>query len=474
MSFDSFRDPSNELNNLINQFESLKLGQFTYLEEEAFEMLIDHFIEKEESNNAVCAADFGLEQHAQSSRLMIKKADVLLVMNKPEEALYILEKSYLFDRSDPSYFILKTEALLALDRQEEAASLLESALDYFEGSEKIELLFELTDVYDDYQDFDKVFDCLKFILEIQPTNEEALYRICFWTDMTGRNEEGIRLHQTIIDDYPYCTLAWFNLGSAYQGIKLYEKSIDAYQYAVAIDEKFDYAYRNMADANIRLRKYREAIESLLIVSELSRPESIILEAIGHCYDKLGNPAQARFYYKKAYHVEPEDAMMLLKIANTYMNQLNWDQAIKYLEQAIKKYPHQPEFNLAIGRCFLQLSKYEEAIQYLGVAVRVRPKNMGGWVELLNCFYKSALFEEGYNCAAVAFEQTHAKPIFVYYKAAFLIAMGMQKQGLLYLEAAMKANPKLINKFLDIDPAHLQSSVIIELISRYKRNKSRSR
>ena len=86
------------------------------------------------------------------------------------------------------------------------------------GDEKIELLFELADVYDDYENFEKVFDCLKMILKQEPTNEEALYKICFWTDFTGRNEEGIKLHQKIIDDYPFSELAWFNLAAAYQGI----------------------------------------------------------------------------------------------------------------------------------------------------------------------------------------------------------------------------------------------------------------
>ncbi|MEB3059476.1 hypothetical protein, partial [Parvimonas sp. D9] len=83
-----------------------------------------------------------------------------------------------------------------------------------------------------------VFDCLKLILEEDPSNEEALYKICFWTDFTGRNEESIRLHQQIIEEQPFSELAWFNLAAAYQGLKLYEKAIDAYQYAVAIDEKF--------------------------------------------------------------------------------------------------------------------------------------------------------------------------------------------------------------------------------------------
>ena len=42
------------------------------------------------------------------------------------------------------------------------------------------------------------------------------------------------------------------VAASYQGLKLYEKAIDAYQYAIVIDEKFDYAYRNMGDAFLRL------------------------------------------------------------------------------------------------------------------------------------------------------------------------------------------------------------------------------
>ena len=97
-------------------------------------------------------------------RLLIKKADILLSLRRYNDALKILEQAELFDSSDINLYILKTDAYLALDQQEKAVELLEKALHSFEGEEKIELLFELADVYDDYEEFDKVFDCLKLIL----------------------------------------------------------------------------------------------------------------------------------------------------------------------------------------------------------------------------------------------------------------------------------------------------------------------
>ncbi len=279
MSENYYREDKDELRELLNQYENLRTGrQHTFLEEEAFERIIDHYDEKDQLSKAMEAAEIGIEQFPFSSVLLIKLADLLLASRKYSDALEILEKAELFDSNDINLFILKTDAYLALDQQLKAVELLEAALLQFEGEERIELLFELADVYDDYEEFDKVFDCLKLILEDDPTNEEALYKICFWTDFTGRNEESILLHTQIIDEYPYSELAWFNLGAAYQGLKLFEKAIDSYLYAVTIDEKFDYAYRNMGDAYLRLRKFKEAIEVLERVLELSRPEDVIYHA----------------------------------------------------------------------------------------------------------------------------------------------------------------------------------------------------
>jgi tetratricopeptide (TPR) repeat protein len=473
MSKNPYRQDREELKELLQQFANLKAGKTnSFIEEDGFERIIDYYDEKEQFPQALEAVEAGIDQYPYSAALLIKKADLLISLRRYKESLYILEQAELLDSTDSSLYILKTDAYLALDMQEKAASLLEAAIETFEGEEKIDLLFELADVYDDYENFEKVFDCLKLILEQDPANEEALYKICFWTDFTGRNEEGIKLHQAIIEEIPFNELAWFNLGAAYQGLKLYEKSIDAYQYAVAIDEKFDYAYRNMGDAYMKLRKYKDAIEVLEKVLELTRPEAVIYEAIGHCHDKLANYAQARFHYKKASHLNPEDSQLHYKVACTYMNEGTWNNAIKSLESALKTHLMQPEYNLALGRCYMQLGNIDEAITYLGNVVRIRPKNVTGWTELLKCLYLGHLFDEGLEYAQFALEQTDSKPIFIYFKSMFLFAAGKSKEALICLENGMAINPKLIKQFIEINPSILQQQQVVEMIARYKKKKSR--
>jgi len=472
MKENPYHQDKEDMRELVKQFQNLKAGRsHSFIDEEAFEKIIDYFDDVEDFTQALEAAEIGTEQFPYSSSLLIKKADLLIATRQYKEALRILDHVELLDSNDINLYILKTDAYLALDQQEKAVVLLENALKLFDGEERLELLFELADVYDDYEEFDKIFDCLKLILEQDPNNEEALYKICFWTDFTGRNEESIRLHQNIIDEYPYSELAWFNLAAAFQGLKLYEKSVDAYKYAVAIDEKFDYAYRNMGDAFIRMRKYRDAIEALEKVLELSRPEDVIYEAIGHCYDRLKNFAQARFYYRKASHLNQEDSKLHFKIACTYINESQWTTAIKHLETALQVHRLQPEYNLAMGECKMQLGNYKEAIQYFSNVVRQRPRNVSGWEALIRCLYYGEFYDEALEQVNAASKMTDNKPVFLYYLSAVHFAMGKTKEGLLQLEKAMDKSPKLLKKLIELNPALLRHQSVVDIVARFKRNKS---
>src|SRR3984957_2329048 len=472
MQENPYHQDREEMKDLLKQYQDLKNGRHhSFLEEEAFERIIDYFDDTEDLTQAIEAVELGIEQYPYSSALMVKKADLMIATRRYHEALTILEQVELLDGSDINLYILKTDAYLALDQPQKAATLLESALLHFEGDERIELLFELADVYDDYEEFDKIFDCLKLILEQEPSNEEALYKICFSTDFTGRNEESIRLHQEIIDEKPYNELAWFNLAAAYQGLKLYEKAVDAYKFALAIDEKFDYAYRNMGDAYIRLRKYRDAMESLETVLELSRPEDVFFEAIGHCYDKLDNYAQARFYYRKASHLNPNDSNLYDKLAYTYINEEQWSQTVKQLEAAMRIHAMQPEYNLAMGECKMQLGEFKEAIQFFSNVVRIRPRNISSWEALIRCLYNAEYFEEALEQVESAIRITGGKPLFVFYLAAVLFALGRSKDGLLQLENAMAKAPGLLKKLLELNPVILQYQPVVDIIARYKKNKS---
>lgn len=468
MKDNPYRQEREEMNELLRQYSDFKTGKkFNFIEEESFQRLIDYFDENDNLPSALEAVNFAIEQFPYSSSLFVRKADILIATQNYHEGLAVLAKAEVLDSNDINLYILKTDAYLALDYQEKAAALLEEAIIVFGGADKIELLFELADVYDDYEDFEKVFNCLKLVLEQDPSNEEALYKICFWADYTGKNEESIKIHQDIIEEYPYSHLAWFNLGTAYQGLKLYEKAVDSYQYAIAIDEKFDYAYRNLGDAYLQMKRYRDAIEALQKVLELSMPEEVIYEAIGYCYDKLKNPAQARFNYKKAVHLNSAESRLYYKIAGTYMQEGYWENAVKNLENAMNINRSQPDYHFSIALCFIELGRIKDAVIHFTHFIKARPKNVKGWKELIKCLYEAEYFEEALEQVYNAQKNTDHKPLFSYYKSAILFEMGKSKEALLQLQLAIGDAPGLVKQFIQLNPALLQHPAVSDMISKNK-------
>lgn len=464
-----FRDENEHIKELVKQYEDIKTGRgYTFLDAEAYEVIIDYYHDISDFANATEAADTGILQFPFSAELLIKKADLLIATQQYNDALNLLETASLLNSTDIYLYVLKLDALLYLEEDEKANAVFLEALNLFEGEEKVELLNELTDLFDEHEEFDKLFECLLMILKDDPTNEEALYKICFWTDFTGRNEESIRLHLQIIDEYPYCELAWFNLGAAYQGIKLYEKAVDAYLYALAIDDKFDFAYRNIGDAYIRLRKYKEAIEVLNKVLELSIPEDMIYEALGYCYERLGNYVQARIHYRKASLMSPDDSKLYFKIAATYLEEGVWSFATKELEKALAIHPGFPDYNLAMGECKMELGDIREAIKHLTVFVNARPRSSSGWELLIKCLYRAGYYEEALEQVESARLSTGNKPVFNFYKAGILLAMGQTKQALLVLEAAMAEAPKLLKKLVDLNGTILQHQQVVDVVARFKK------
>ena len=64
-----------------------------------------------------------------------------------------------------------------------------------------------------------------------------------------------------------------------------------------------------------------------------------------------------------------------------------------------------------------------------------------------------------------------KPLLHFYNSAILFAMGKNKTALIQLERAMDKAPRLLKKFVELNPSILQNQQVVDLIARFKRNKS---
>jgi len=251
------------MDELLQRYEDVKQGHaVSMMDEEDFERIVEYYFQNSNEEQALLACEIARTYYPFSASILLMKAEILTQAQKYGQALKALDDMDQYDQHNLDAVLLRSDILLGQFKYDQSALLLEQKSKEFEGKELIEILLELTDVYDECEEFDAVFDTLKRVIAIDKRNEEALQKICFWGEFTGRLEESVQIHEQLTEEDPYNALAWFNLGAAYQGLKLYEKSIDAYEYCVAIDEKFEFAYRNMADAYMRLKWYEKALDAL--------------------------------------------------------------------------------------------------------------------------------------------------------------------------------------------------------------------
>jgi tetratricopeptide (TPR) repeat protein len=86
-------------------------------------------------------------------------------------------------------------------------------------------------------------------------------------------------------------------------------------------------------------------------------------------------------------------------------------------------------------------------------------------------YKGEFFEEALEQTEAGLELTGGKPLFLFYKAAVLFSLGKSKEALLQLESAMEKAPKMLKKFVELNPSILQNQQVVDVVAKFKRNKS---
>ena len=458
-----------QIEETIRRYEAIKNGtSAAFLDEEEYERVIEYYYQSSNEVEALHACEIARIYYPFSSVILLLKAEILTQAQKYGQALKTLDEMEVYEGNTIDSVLLRSDILLAQLKFDQASLLLEQQSENFEGKEKIEILLELSDVYDESEEFDAVFDTLIRVIKIDKRNEEALQKICFWSEFTGRLEESVALHTKLTDTDPYNSLAWFNLGAAFQGLKLYEKCIDAYEYCIAIDEKFEFAYRNMADAFMRLKWYEKALEVLDKHIEIAKPEDVIFEAMGYCWEKKKDFTKARNFYRQASRLNPEDDSIYYKIGETYAREQQWEKAVKSFSVALHLDKENAAYCMAIGNCLMELNVKNEALVCYLNAVRLKPANKTTWVALIRGLYFTGYFDEVIIQLELAKEHCGEKGDFYFYQSAALFEMGKAKEALLILEKGIKLTPKRIKIFTDLNPEYILRTNVAELIGRYKK------
>lgn len=458
------------IENLMLLFHKIKAGDHTrLLTEEEFEILIDFFYQEDDGISAIEACELAEQFYPYSSNIFILKAEILFHMQKFGQALLALDKYDQLEFQSIDSIILRSDILKAKEQYNEAIGLLKFKLDLFEGKDRINLLLELSEIYDEIEDYKKVFYVLEEILFLDYKNEDALHKISFWTSFLELYDESIKIHQYIVNEDPYNSIAWFNLGTAFQGKRQYLEAIDAYEFCLVIDDKFEFAYRNIADAYIRLKQYKKAINSLKKHIDLGVEEDVVFEALGLCYEKLGNFESARQYYLLASHLDPEDENLYYKIGSLYAKEGKWDAALKHYERALVINNKHLKSLQGVGIALLEMEDFETGFAFLKKATSIKVKNITPWILYLKRLIQLELYETAQEAIEEAFYYLGENIDLMYLNAVIHFGLGNTKEAMLLLENALSLDAKKSKSIFALMPELSKRNSVINLIGKYKKH-----
>src|SRR6202012_6128592 len=102
------------------------------------------------------ACDIARKYSPFSAYVLLLKAEILTQAQKYGKALKALEEMQQYDNCNLDAVLLRSDILLAQFKYDQAALWLEQRSNDFKGKEKTEVLLELSDVYDESEEFDAV------------------------------------------------------------------------------------------------------------------------------------------------------------------------------------------------------------------------------------------------------------------------------------------------------------------------------
>src|SRR4051812_35890673 len=99
-------EEQNEIKHSIERYEEMLRRQDSYFfDVDAFLNIIDYYIEKNDSVKALQVVRYATQQHPTSVEFLLRKAQLLAMIEKYDQALLILEQAEHLTPSQPDLFM---------------------------------------------------------------------------------------------------------------------------------------------------------------------------------------------------------------------------------------------------------------------------------------------------------------------------------------------------------------------------------
>lgn len=424
------------LRSLIDDYElNEEEGNTFYLNDKEYLQIISFYENENEYGQAIGVIDKAINQYSFRSDFLIMKARVLIKQGLMDDALDIIDKAETISPKELELKLLRVNIYIHLKEFDEAIMLIEDLKVCASKQDLEDIHIAESFFYESVQEFDRMFQCLKHVLILNPNNEEALYLMNASVEQSKNFEESILLHKVIVENHPYNYQAWFNLGHSYANVGEYHKAIEAVEYSYIINPQFEAGYLDCAEYCRDQKKFDRALDIYNEALEMFGADFDLLMSISECQYALGLVDLAKRSLFEAIEMDSYSEEAYFLLAKCYMDNKDWRSAVKVLRKAVSIESEVEEYYHALGNCYIQLNDTNRTIYYLRKAAIKGCEQSNYWED----YVLYLLSIDAHNDALAAIR--HSEKYTFSYKLQYLeaacnIGLGKIKEGLHLLEEAL--------------------------------------
>ena len=261
------------------------------------------------------------------------------------------------------------------------------------------------------------------VLQIEPSNADALHLLGVVAGQRGRNEIAVGLIEKAINIINTIPLYHYSAGNAYRALDKLAQAIDCYQRALALNPNYFEALYNLGEAFQSQGKVGDAIGCYQRVLSLKPDYYIAYNNLGSALQDQGKLDEAIACYQYVLSLNPDYYMAHTNLGNALKEQGKLDEAIACYQHALSLKPDYYITYNNLGSALQDQGKLDEAIACYQHALSLKPDYYKALNNLGNALKEQGKLDEAIACYN---RSLSLKPD--YYIAYNNLGIALQSQG----------------------------------------------
>ncbi len=453
---------------LVKRYETMIAeNKALYFDVFEIENLIDFYIQKNEMKTGFAACELGLKLHQNSFELLQKKAQLFIELNLPSQSLRILKKLSVIEPNNIEILILKGIAQSKLGNIRKSLEYFDRVLsEMTDQKSRLIILSEISLTFIGIGRYDIAAKYLREAYKLAPNDYDIILDFAFCLERTNEVEESIILYIRYLDEDPFLSLAWYNLGICYEKQEMKEKSLTAYNYAIALDNDFASAQINKASLLHDIERYEDAIEAFyeFLLLEPENEDAYFL--IGKSYFEMGNYYIAMKYYNKVLKINPKHSDAFYNIGLTYMIKGRYKKSNVFIKKAIEINNENATYWFTLAKNYLFLKEYKKSEKAYLETINIEPFVKEIWIDYFEFKFNQNAYNEAIDILTRAIEYTSENASINCRLAATHFLNGSESEAYKYLGKALSENKNSEKDFFRYYPQAKKDIKISKFITNY--------